>query len=543
MVSHRVPRAALSAGCAWCLAITGVVRAGPGPAGGEPAPPAGADSTAVAEIPVGLEDVVGELDLADQPAAWREIVADSGPAGAGARSAAGAVMSWRSAGSTGGLRHDGRLDARSGRLLARATVRLRPGESASFAGAAGAGLGPARFWAGHLDLRHGFGLAGADAGRRGTLAADQSLGGVAGGLVPRTAAGAAAGGLQGGVALEAGRWSLAALAGVPGSRGSGPAWAARAEHAWGGEDRQRLCAVAAGSDSSGSFGSIAGRVASGGLVASGEIAGWRPHAGTSVAAVVGGVAWRPVTPLRLELLSGLATGATRGAAAVLPSGATSGWAARLAWRDRGGGALQLLAQGSRGPVRGTEPRRRALEVVDAAWERRAAAGLTAELRCRRTLRRELAWSDRQPWLPGTEGQPQARTSLQAVLRREARDSRLALQWRAFSVGGSAADGERQALSLSGRRRWRGRWEAWFDATAAWGDPVDLVRALAPLPGLVAARHWGSWGSEALVGGGWRGSGLAAFVAVARRLPDPAAAAAEAPGNAAWEGWLEVRGSW
>jgi hypothetical protein len=99
------------------------------------------------------------------------------------------------------------------------------------------------------------------------------------------------------------------------------------------------------------------------------------------------------------------------------------------------------------------------------------------------------------------------------------------------------------MSLGARRHVTRRWTGWLEATSAWGDPVDLVRALTPLPGVVVVRHWGRWRSEAVVGIAGELGAATVRLALARRLPEPGAAADPVPESSALEGWLEASAAW
>ncbi|MBK8165913.1 MAG: hypothetical protein IPK64_08105 [bacterium] len=512
----------------WVLAATG--------AGAQEPPPTEPDSLVSGEVPPELQDAVGELDLADQPLPWRDLALMAVPSAAPAGEPERFAWVWRSNAAPAGPRHDARLDFQSGRWRARGALRVRTDVTPEPVGAGSVQLGPARLWAGHLTLRHGFGLTGSDPGRRGSLSADQGIGGISGGLAARTASGAGAGGLQAGVDLACGSWRLAGLGGVSGPSAGGPRWIARLERAV----ADTRWALAAGTDSAGSFLGGAGRLERDQLAINWEAAVLAPGDGRRAQALVVGAAWRPSPRLRLELLSGLADGVGRGTAAVLPGEARRGWAVRVAWRDRGAGALEILAQGSSGPEAQVAPKRRQAGVLEAGWERRTGGALSVHLRCRRTTRSDLAWSAREPWLPGTTGLPLVRTSLAAGVEHDDGSRRAALHWRSFTVTGSGTEGNRQLVAVTGVRRWPGGWEAWFDATTAWGEQVDLVRAVVPLPGLVTARHWGAWRAETLAGAGRRWGAVIVRAAVARRLPVAATSGME---EAVWEAWIEARASW
>ena len=295
-------------------------------------------------------------------------------------------------------------------------------------------------------------------------------------------------------------------------------------------------------DSAARAASWSGRLIRSDLEVNWELAGRRPRTGAAGLAAVSGLVWRPLAALRLELQSGVAGAVWPEAAAVLPSGALQGWAVRLQWRDRGHGALQLLLQGARQWPRATSPRRRALQVAELAWERRSGPGVTVSIRARHAARRETTWSERAPWEPGDEAAAAMRTLVAADVDWEGPGTSLTGRWRSFTVAGGTG-GTRQIISLGGRHHLSQNINLWTEVAAAWGDPVDLVTALAPLPGLVVARHWGHWRSEAAGGVAAAWGPLALRAAVARRLPDRThETGPDAPAGTI-EGWVEVSGSW
>lgn len=501
-----------------------------------------ADSLETDELAPELEDVVSELDAADQPLPRRDLAAattaTATPAHDGSVWGAGR-LTWRTAFPAAGARQDGRAVLTGARLAGSAALRLRPGESASAAGGGSLLLGRWRLWGGHLKLRHGFGLAAGDPARRGSLAADQSFAGPSGGLAARTSV--ASGGAGAGFGVEAafGSWHLAALGGQPAAGRQGLDWSARVART--GQAGQ--WAVLARRDTAATSVSASGRLSRQALAMGWELAAVRPAAGSGSVAAIAAVAWQPSARWKLELLSGVGQGDGAGPTAVLPSGARRGWAVRLAWRDRGQAGLELLAQGASQSVAGTSTRRRSLAVLEAAWDRRVAPATLAHLRVRRAERGDLTWDERAPWQPGVPGLPAVRTLLSGGIDWEQGPVRLGAGWRSFTVDGSTNDGNRQLLGITGRRAWGRRWSAWADLATAWGDPVDLVRGLAPLPGVVAARHWGAWRSEALIGLGWGGRFLQLRAALARRLPAQPAVGAEVAAPPTLEGWIEARASW
>jgi len=495
-----------------------------------------ADSMAGEELPPELVEVIAELDALDQPLPQRDLLPESAPAGGGSGWGTGRLR-WRTAALAGGLRQDGRFELAGDRIAGRAALRLRPDAAVDAAGGGHLRLGAWKAWAGHLTLRHGFGLVAADPARRVSLAADQGLGGVSGGLAVRTAAGEAAQGFQAGLETIGGRWRLASL------------WRSSADGAGavsvrvGRSGDAGEWAVFVQRDTTGIASSWSGRLVRPSLAVQWELAGRRTGAATPNLAAVAGVSWLAAPGLRLELQSGVSGGPWPDPAAVLPTGARSGWAFRLGWRDRGQGALELLLQGARLWPDSSLPRRRTQQVVEVAWERRAGPGLTLALRARRTARAETAWSERSPWLPGEVMPAATRTVFTAVLEWDGKPARLAGQWRSFSLGTDSGGGTRQLISFAARRSLSHRWTGWAEAATAWGEPVDLVRGMTPLPGVVVARHWGRWQSEVMAGlaGAW--GPVSIRLALARRLPEPGTSGSPEPEVPALEGWFEASASW
>lgn len=496
-----------------------------------------ADSTLGTTLPSEILEALEDLEAADQPLAERELRA---AAGAPDRARTDFDVRWRASATGSGPRQDGRFDLRGKRLAARAAIRLRPGRAADLTGGFRAGIGTGRVWIGHLTMRHGFGLVAADPARRTSLGADRALGGVSGGLSVRTAALPVAAAPQGGVEAGFGSWNLAGHWG-PDPAGTNAVRVARdgTSGAW---------ALLAQRDTSAYAFSWSGRQSRADLEITWEMAARRPAAPTpGIGAATGwagvtGLAWRPASAFRLEAQSGIAGAAWPEAVAILPTGARSGWALRALWRDRGRGVLQVLVQGARQTPRSSAPRRSALQVAELAWERQTGAGLTFALRARHAARRETTWPERTPWEPGDESAGTMRTLLAADMDWEAEGLRLGGRWRSFTSAGSTG-GTRQAFSLAGRRAFGKNLNLWAQLTAAWGDPVDLVTALSPTPGLVVARHWGRWQSETACGAAFGWGPLAVRAALARRLPEPLDDEASGVLRPSLEGWLEVSGSW
>jgi hypothetical protein len=495
-----------------------------------------ADSAMAGEVAPDLIEAVGELDAADQPLAVRELlqaVTHPGPATRPALHSSGNLR-WRTQAGVSEVRHDGRWEWAMGPSGGRGVVRLRPGQSAEVAGGGWLAGGPVRLWAGQLVLRHGFGLVAADPARRTSLTADQGLAGAGGGLAVRTASGPAAGAMQAGVECVGRGWRLSThwkpAAGLATLRAAH----AGAAREWG---------ILASRDTSSTALSCSGRVVRPSLACTWELAHWRPAGGVGSDAIIAGLAWQVARDVRLEAQSGMAAGPWPNGAGVLPLSARRGWALRAAWRERGGGACEVLVQGAQMAPEAAVVKRRASRVAEVAWSARPRPRLSLELRLRRSSRSESTWSQRQPWEPATEANTGTKTAASCGAAWEGSGSRLSAQWRSFTVDGTGAGGTRQLASLTWRLELGRGWVAWAESSSAWGDAVDLVRGLAPLPGMVVPRHWGRWRAEAMAGASCATGPFRGSLAIARREAEPDPGVTGAAGAVAWEGWLEAGASW
>lgn len=512
------------------LVLAAPVLAQPGPAPDAP------DTVLAGDINPDLIEAVGELDGADQPLGARELlqaVVRPRRAPRQASSMSGRVR-WRAQAAGRDVRQDGRLEWEAGPIGGRGTLRLRPGEAPEAAGGAWLASGPIRLWAGQLALRHGFGLVAADPARRTALTADQELLEAGGGLAVRTSSGAGATALQAGLEYGGRRWRASTLWKPAAGAATVRVANAGVAREWG---------VLACRDTSSSALSWNGRLARPSLACTWELAHWQPSRGAGSDAMITALSWQAARDLRLEVQSGMTGGPWPRGAGVLPATARTGWALRAAWRDRGVGACEILVQGARMAPDGAVAKRRTSRVAEVAWSARPRPALTIELRLRRSSRLESSWSERQPWEPATETNTGTRTAATGGAAWERGGTRLAAQWRSFTVDGVAAGGTRQLATLAWRCELGGGWVAWAESGSAWGDAVDLVRGLAPLPGVVVPRHWGRWRAETMLGASCAKGLFRGCLAAARRQAEPAAGDGGAPGAVSWEGWLEAGVSW
>jgi hypothetical protein len=435
-------------------------------------------------------------------------------------------------------RQDLRLDFSGGP----ARVRLRLKRDHSTPGLVGGGIelaaGKHRLAAGLLGLQTGFGLLAAGPGRGGTLAADGNMARARTKLSVWNAAPEARS-LQGvGGEVGAGRWALAGVMGTePASGESLTALSLRLDL-----NRSRHALNATLSSGGRGLGIWSARRA-GVLGWSAEAVAWSARQGGSPHLV-----WQAIVDVRparrIALQAGLARngGGPRPPAGERPvllrGNRGSGWALRGQWRARQG--LQVALLHHRAVDQEALPRQERTE--HSAWDLlgrlRWDGSWSLVLRTRWSRTWVWSWSEQFPWQPPHREEDRSRWLGSGDLVREVGRQRLKVGWRLLSRGdGGEHQGRRILASLQYQGPFASHWEFRGGYGTAWGDPLDLVSALAPGPGLVLPRHWGAWRSETHLGVGFFSSRHRGWVAVSRRRPgDPA-------GQEGWQAWLEIKLAW
>ena len=240
------------------------------------------------------------------------------------------------------------------------------------------------------------------------------------------------------------------------------------------------------------------------LAADLEMAAWRSAAHAR---------WRPLWAARAALVaSGLRieaqlAGASLGLApplasrpAALPGWDGWGWAARVRYRASGAVGLGVLAAQGRWREHGAAAPRlgeRAVMMLDLHWLPVVGLALTANYRWRQE--RYASWNEAAPWSPPVISDERQRRGL--VLRAEGRYQvwQMEVAFRSYHSARASGPARRSLIAWQGSRPLAPGWQLRCHWTAAWGDEVDLVSVLNPLPGLAAFRHWGRWSGE--FGGG------------------------------------------
>jgi hypothetical protein len=190
-----------------------------------------------------------------------------------------------------------------------------------------------------------------------------------------------------------------------------------------------------------------------------------------------------------------------------------------------------LAQAEHVTERGGLPlaRRRFRAGVDLWWR----PVPTWRLQLRQTWRRRLAraHSAEAPWRPPVTTAEQDEGSL--LLRGEHRIGpwRLQTDLRRTRDGPPAAANVRNLVSATLRWRDPGGWEVNAGVASAWGDPEDLITAVALVPGRVLPLHWSRWREGWMLRvGRWRGNLRAHCGVLWRRSAWSAAPTAESPAD-------------
>lgn len=203
----------------------------------------------------------------------------------------------------------------------------------------------------------------------------------------------------------------------------------------------------------------------------------------------------------------------------------AGWAWGLQYRLAGSWRVQtLLAQNQGSPSTGQDRRlrgsRRALEIKGVPW-----SGWHLRGRLQTHHSETLAWSPDYPWLPASLIGWRDRTGATITLRSAGPSARWTFALKSLRRRRKESAGRRTLASIKYRHTFTHS-SGFCSWQWAWGEAVDLVGAIQPLPSLVLPRHWGRWSSELLMGGETHGKTLSVQAAVSHRLadmgPNPAA---------------------
>lgn len=399
-------------------------------------------------------------------------------------------------------------------------ARVRPArESAEMGGATAAwDQGRWQVRAGGLGLTAAHGLLLAGPGRRPGLTASSSLGrpGVRLGGWGTTPEERSLFGL--GLRLPLGGWSLNLVQGRPGENrpGSGLAALVLEKGIEGGH--WSLAGLQAPSLQGVSLGGSLGRED---RTLHGEAA-WHRQAGDdrTQGSWLAGACWGRPRTLQVELQAAGSTAEdgpwTGQRPAVLSTWGGRGLALRLKAPLAPGYSGALLWGRSRGSQQMARLRRQSVETGEILLQGRPAPGWKVTGRWRRQLKRKWEWSELYPWLAAdlVDEAPQQTLWFQVARKEPARSWRLAYRRLERGLGR-----DRVSRSLL---EWKGWWNAMRGLEVvchqgwAWGEAVDLVSAITPVPGLVRPRHWGRWSAETVLTLIWTRGGTRWAAGLSRR---------------------------
>ncbi|MCP4571850.1 MAG: hypothetical protein GY838_05810 [bacterium] len=389
-----------------------------------------------------------------------------------------------------------RLDLLAG--PAKARVRMRSGSTRKreVAGALGVAAEAVELTAGWWSWRAGFGLLVGAAGRPPGITADGSVLPATSG--PRAWTGSAdERARRGGVVdLRWGGWRLGGAIGIPADGGEdGVAVAAAGRR----NGTLMVTAVSAAGEVAGV--SAAGRWKTAAWRGAWETV-WRSTTGAMApAGIAGALDWRPGHQVSLGATCVMSSGPS---ASPLAAGheltgrrGGDGWAVRGAWRAAPQVRFLALISGRR--RRGDEPGHERRRVLELQVRCRPRVGLEARVRYRGAVTDGPVWDPDWPWEAPRDGPVQRRQTLGLAVVGTAGESSFRADLRTLSLSGDRSVGRRSLLGLEARHGAAGGLVLRTGWHEAWGDPVDLVSAISPLPGRLVPRHWGSWRGEAWVG--------------------------------------------
>ena len=193
--------------------------------------------------------------------------------------------------------------------------------------------------------------------------------------------------------------------------------------------------------------------------------------------------------------------------AVLQTWGGRGWAARWKGMLNSKTSVALLLAHSRGSHLESQARRHARQTAEIHLRYRPEPGWSLTLRARDRRDRKWSWSQDHPWLPARLEDESPQRSLLARIERRAPLHWWRLAWRRLRQGEGREMAARSLLEFKGGHQLGQGLEARLHQMWAWGQEVDLVTAITPVPGMVRARHWGRWAAETVLslvqeGGAW-----------------------------------------
>lgn len=325
-------------------------------------------------------------------------------------------------------------------------------------------------------------------------------------------------GLQG----RAGLWRWTVAHGAPGRAQPGTGYLAAVSEYQGKEDKGAVALVQAQNMKGGSLSGIHER---GAWRWTWELAAHQDTSGAPVAALwTGGLRWTLGQRCQQEFRVAGSTSEQRPWTGVrsplLTVQGGTGWAWRGKFKPSPDWTAALLLGKSQGSDQQSVVRVRSQWRGQIQIEYRLRPSWSLLCRWRSDRKEKWEWSTDYPWLPAELVEDVPRQSFQVRAQRTVPTGSMKFAMLRQVQGWGTERQIRSTMGVGGGRPISRLWTFGFQQTWAWGDPVDVVTAIVPVPGLVLPRHMGRWRSESLLKLGRKGELLTLAVGLSRRLPDP-----------------------
>lgn len=259
---------------------------------------------------------------------------------------------------------------------------------------------------------------------------------------------------------------------------------------------------------------------------SAEVAWWKPHSLSQAT-----TAWQVFGlwnfPRGLRLVTGMAV-AQDGPHSPLAQRPTllkadqgRGWTLGLIWNPVPRSRLGLQVSGASHEKYGSVFSRENRLACDLVASRSWPGGWAANTRIYLASQGRRIWSARFPWQPARNSDHQMKSLAQATLSRKSGAGYLRIQLKVFHHSDFLEFRLRSLISTVGHLSLGNNFHMRAGLGSSWGDDLDLVGAVSPMPGMVMPRHWGKWKTEVFGGLGMPILGGEVWCGASQRRSDPA----------------------